>query len=187
MINWSVGCSPALPFTQGLLLFTDVSSGFCWHQAPQTGLCSACEYKGNSLDNLVPSLLKNREELCLLYSLMQVGTQPQRSTFGRNRTIWMRRRIFYIFFFVVISATATGLSNCNSRLNLQGLWLEGYHLPQLYTTEPFEEDKWIDWILVANVLCKSSSTFWPDVSPFLSYNNCLKASFSMRTIIFFRK
>lgn len=122
---------------------------------------------------------------CILSS--RWGHSPSTAPLAETELFGCDVEFFTFSFFVVISATATGLSNCNSRLNLQGLWLEGYHLPQLYTTEPFEEDKWIDWILVANVLCKSSSTFWPDVSPFLSYNNCLKASFSMRTIIFFRK
>lgn len=38
----------------------------------------------------------------------------------------------------------------------------------LHTTEPLDDDKWIDWILMANVLCKSWSTSWPAPSPFLS-------------------
>lgn len=56
-----------------------------------------------------------------------------------------------------------------------------------HTMEPLEDDKWIDWILMANVLCKSWSTSWPVPSPFLSYRSCLNASFSMRTIMFLRK
>lgn len=56
-----------------------------------------------------------------------------------------------------------------------------------HTTEPLEDDKWMDWILMANVLCKSWSTSWPVPSPFLSYRSCLNASFSMRTIMFLRK
>lgn len=56
-----------------------------------------------------------------------------------------------------------------------------------HTMEPLEDDKWIDRILMANVLCKSWSTSWPVPSPFLSYRSCLNASFSMRTIMFLRK
>lgn len=61
------------------------------------------------------------------------------------------------------------------------------HTEASHTTEPLEEDRWMDWILMANVLCKSWSTSWPVPSPFLSYRSCLNASFSMRTIMFLRK
>lgn len=33
------GCFPAPLLRQGLLLFTDVSSGFCWHRAPRRHAC----------------------------------------------------------------------------------------------------------------------------------------------------
>lgn len=58
--------------------------------------------------------------------------------------------------------------------------------PVSHTTDPLEDDRWIDWMRMANVLCKSCSTSWP-VSPLLSYSSCLNASFSIRTIMFLRK
>jgi len=68
---------------------------------------SEFEYNSDSLDTLVPCLLRNTEELCLLYCLIQTGPRPQRSTFGPHRTIWMQSRIFLYLVF------CSRLSNCN--------------------------------------------------------------------------
>lgn len=108
---------------------------------------------------------------------------------------------FYIYFFQARCFDISALSHRRKveyRVEWKSCYLHRMHCELIqytvhpgsfwfYTIDPLEEDRWIDCIRVANVLCKSPSTSWPVVSQFLSYKSCLKASFSIRSIMFFKK
>lgn len=113
-LKWLIGqfrCSPALPFRQGLLLFTGVSSGFSWHQAPRTGSCSECEHNSNSLDTLVPSLLKTK-----LFSVFSSrwGHSPSAAPLAKTELFGCDVEFFTFSVFF-----CSHLSNCNRFEQLQ--------------------------------------------------------------------
>lgn len=116
MSNWSIQVFPGTTAQAGASAVHWCEFWLLLASSSTTTLSrSEFEYNSDALDALVPLLLRSMQELRFLHSLIQTRLWPQHTAFGQHRTIWMRSRIYFFFFCIC-------LSNCNRRLNLQGLY-----------------------------------------------------------------